>query len=62
MNFDVVKEIVAYGRSKEKAANKNFRFTLTTNGMLLNDEVIDFCNREISNVVLISTAEKRLMT
>ena len=52
MNFDVVKEIVAYGRSKEKAANKNFRFTLTTNGMLLNDEVIDFCNREISNVVL----------
>ena len=52
MNFDVVKEIVAYGRSKEKAANKNFRFTLTTNGMLLNDEVMEFCNKEISNVVL----------
>lgn len=52
MNFEVVKEIVAYGRSIEKAAGKNFRFTLTTNGVLLNDEVIDFCNREISNVVL----------
>lgn len=52
MNFDVVKEIVAYGRSREKEAGKNFRFTLTTNGMLLNDEVMDFCNREISNVVL----------
>lgn len=52
MNFDVVKEIVAYGRSKEKQYNKNFRFTLTTNGLLLNDDVIEFCNREISNVVL----------
>lgn len=52
MNFEVVKEIVAYGRSREKDAGKNFRFTLTTNGMLLNDEVMDFCNREISNVVL----------
>lgn len=52
MNFDVVKEIVAYGRSKEKAYNKNFRFTLTTNGVLINDDVIEFCNKEISNVVL----------
>ena len=52
MNFDVVKEIVAYGRKREKEAGKNFRFTLTTNGILLNDEVIDFCNKEISNVVL----------
>lgn len=52
MNFDVVKEIVAYGRSREKEANKNFRFTLTTNGVLLDDDVIEFCNREISNVVL----------
>ena len=60
MNFDVVKEIVAYGRSKEKAANKNFRFTLTTNGMLLNDEVIDFCNREISNVVLSLDGRKEI--
>lgn len=60
MNFDVVKEIVAYGRSKEKAANKNFRFTLTTNGMLLNDEVIDFCNKEISNVVLSLDGRKEI--
>ena len=52
MNFEVVKQLVAYGRSREKEANKNFRFTLTTNGMLLNDEVIDFCNAEMSNVVL----------
>lgn len=52
MNFDVVKEIVAYGRMREKEAGKNFRFTLTTNGVLLNDDVIDFCNKEISNVVL----------
>ncbi len=52
MNFDVVKELVAYGRAREKEAGKNFRFTLTTNGVLLNDEVIEFCNKEISNVVL----------
>ncbi len=52
MNFDVVKKIVEYGRSREKEAGKNFRFTLTTNGVLLNDEIMDFCNREISNVVL----------
>jgi len=52
MNFDVVKEIVAYGRAREKEAGKNFRFTLTTNGILLNDEVMEFCNKEISNVVL----------
>lgn len=52
MNFEVIKEIVAYGRSIEKAAGKNFRFTLTTNGILLNDEVTEFCNKEISNVVL----------
>ncbi len=52
MNFEVVKEIVAYGRSKEKEFNKNFRFTLTTNGVLLDDDVIEFCNKEISNVVL----------
>ncbi len=52
MNFDVVKEIVAYGRSREKEAGKNFRFTLTTNGVLLNDDIVEFCNKEISNVVL----------
>ena len=52
MNFDVVKDIVAYARSIEKEHNKNFRFTLTTNGMLIDDEVIDFLNKEMSNVVL----------
>ena len=52
MNFDVVKRLVAYARSIEKEAGKNFRFTLTTNGMLIDDDVIDFANREMSNVVL----------
>ena len=52
MNWDVVKELVAYARSVEKQYNKNFRFTLTTNGMLVDDEVIDFANKEMSNVVL----------
>lgn len=52
MNWSVVKELVAYARSVEKEKNKNFRFTLTTNGLLIDDEVIDFCNREMSNVVL----------
>lgn len=52
MNFDVVKQLVAYARSIEKAAGKNFRFTLTTNGMLIDDDVIDFANKEMSNVVL----------
>lgn len=51
-NFEVVKELTAYARSIEKQHNKNFRFTLTTNGLLIDDEVIDFCNREMSNVVL----------
>ena len=52
MNFEVVKRLVEYARSVEKAAGKNFRFTLTTNGVLIDDEVIDFANREMSNVVL----------
>ena len=52
MNFEVVKGIVAYGRSLEEKYNKNFRFTLTTNGMLLNDDVMEFANKEMSNVVL----------
>ncbi len=52
MNFQVVKDLVAYARSIEKEAGKNFRFTLTTNGMLIDDDVIDFANREMSNVVL----------
>ena len=52
MNFGVVKDLVAYARSREKETGKRFRFTLTTNGMLIDDEVIDFANREMSNVVL----------
>lgn len=52
MNWEVVKQLVEYGRSKEKEYNKNFRFTMTTNGVLLNDEIMDYCNREMSNVVL----------
>ena len=52
MNWDVVKQLVAYARSVEKEAGKNFRFTLTTNGMLIDDEIIEFLNKEMSNVVL----------
>ncbi len=52
LNFQVVKDLVAYGREQEKLHNKNFRFTLTTNGVLLDDEVMEFANREMANVVL----------
>lgn len=52
MNWDVVKRLVEYGRSREEACHKKFRFTLTTNGVLLNDEIMEFCNKEMSNVVL----------
>ena len=52
MNFEVVKQLVAYAREREKECGKNFRFTLTTNGLLIDDDVIDFANREMSNVVL----------
>ena len=52
MNFDMIKELVAYARKREKEENKNFRFTLTTNGVLVDDDVIDFANKEMSNVVL----------
>ncbi len=52
MNFDVVKELVKYAREREKETGKNFRFTLTTNGILIDNDVIDFANREMSNVVL----------
>ena len=52
MNWQVVKDLVAYGREQEKLHDKKFRFTLTTNGVLLNDEVQEFVNREMSNVVL----------
>ncbi len=52
MNWQVVKDLVKYGREQEKKHGKNFRFTLTTNGVLLDDEVMEFCNREMANVVL----------
>ena len=52
MNWDVVKQLVTYARSIEKEHNKNFRFTLTTNGLLIDDDVIEFANKEMSNVVL----------
>ena len=52
MNWEVVKQLVEYGRSLEKEHNKKFGFTLTTNGVLLNDEIMEFCNREMSNVVM----------
>ena len=52
MNFDVVKQLVAYGREQEKIHDKNFRFTLTTNGVLLNKDIQEFANKEMANVVL----------
>jgi uncharacterized protein len=52
LNWEAVKGIVEYGRSLEKKYDKNFRFTLTTNGILLNDEIMEFCNREMGNVVM----------
>ncbi|MBQ7012108.1 MAG: thioether cross-link-forming SCIFF peptide maturase, partial [Clostridia bacterium] len=60
MNFDVVKQLVAYARSIEKEKGKNFRFTLTTNGVLIDDDVIDFANRECSNVVLSLDGRKEI--
>ncbi len=52
MNWQVVKDLVAYGRSLEKPHNKKFRFTLTTNGVLLDDDIIAFANKEMANIVL----------
>jgi len=60
MNFDVVKQLVEYARSIEKENGKNFRFTLTTNGVLIDDDVIDFANREMSNVVLSLDGRKEI--
>ena len=60
MNFQVVKDLVAYARSIEKDAGKNFRFTLTTNGMLVDDDVIEFANKECSNVVLSLDGRKEI--
>ena len=52
LNWEVVKETIVYGRALEREHNKAFRFTLTTNGMLLNEEIMEFCNQEMHNVVL----------
>lgn len=52
MNWQVVKDLVGYGRSLEEPHHKKFRFTLTTNGMLLNDDIMEFVNREMGNIVL----------
>ena len=60
MNFDVVKQLVEYGRSIEEANNKKFRFTLTTNGVLLNDDIIEFANKEMGNVVLSVDGRKEI--
>lgn len=60
MNFDVVKQLVAYGREQEKLHDKNFRFTLTTNGVLLDDDIMEFCNKEMGNVVLSIDGRKEI--
>jgi uncharacterized protein len=60
MNFEVVKQLVAYGRSMEKEHNKKFRFTLTTNGILLNDDILEFANKEMSNIVLSIDGRKEI--
>ncbi len=60
MNFQVVKDLVAYAREREKETGKNFRFTLTTNGLLIDDDVIEFANRECSNVVLSLDGRKEI--
>ena len=60
MNFQVVKDLVAYARSIEQEKGKNFRFTLTTNGMLVDDDVIEFANKECHNVVLSLDGRKEI--
>ncbi len=60
MNFDVVKEIVEYARQQEKLYNKNFRFTITTNGVLLNDEILDYINKNMHNVVISLDGRKEI--
>ena len=60
LNWQVVKDLVAYGRSLEEPFHKKFRFTLTTNGVLLNDEILEFCNREMANIVLSIDGRKEI--
>ncbi|MDE6214783.1 MAG: radical SAM protein, partial [Lachnospiraceae bacterium] len=60
MNWQVVKDLVAYGRSLEEPHHKKFRFTLTTNGVLLDDEILEFANREMGNLVLSIDGRKKI--
>ncbi len=60
MNWNVVKDLVAYARTQEGPRNKKFRFTLTTNGMLIDDDVIEFANKEMHNVVLSLDGRKEI--
>lgn len=60
MNLDVIKQLVAYARTQEPIYNKKFRFTLTTNGVLVDDDVIDFANKEMHNVVLSLDGRKKV--
>ena len=60
MNWKVIKQIVEYAREQEKIYNKNFRFTLTTNGVLINDDVIEFANKEMHNIVLSLDGRKEI--
>ncbi len=60
MNWQVVKDLVAYGRSLEEPNHKKFRFTLTTNGVLLNDDILEFANREMANIVLSVDGRKEI--
>ena len=60
MNWEVVKKLVEYGRSIEKEYDKNFRFTITTNGTLLNDEILKFVNKEMGNIVLSIDGRKKV--
>ncbi len=60
MNWDVVKQLVAYARGLEKTHDKHFRFTLTTNGVLLDDEIIEYANKEFYNVVLSLDGRKEI--
>ena len=60
MNWDMIKELVAYARKREVETGKKFRFTLTTNGVLVDDDVIEFSNREMSNVVLSLDGRKEI--
>lgn len=60
MNWQVVKDLVTYGRSLEEPNHKKFRFTLTTNGVLLNDEILEFANKEMGNIVLSIDGRKEI--